>query len=147
MRRFALVLFALALTVFAAPAHAQTDADVMDQIETLHGQSQEFVEAFEMLRESFYSGDAGTLADLAVYPLTVQANGEIYDVATAQDLIDNAMALLMPETVEALANQNFADLIVTSEGVGLANGALWMSLLCTDDSCDETFWGVIAINN
>lgn len=147
MRRIALALFALALASFAVPAYAQSDEDVLIQIETMHGQSEAFSWAFNALRESFYSGDAGTLADLAVYPLTVEANGEVYDLASAQDLIDNAQSLITPETAEALANQTYADLIINSDGVGLANGALWMALICTDDACSDSYWAVTRISN
>lgn len=147
MRRILAALVALALTALAAPAFAQTDQEVMAQIETLHGQSEDFAAAFGALTESFFSGDASTLADMAVYPLTVEANGETYDIANAEDLIDNAQTLLTPETVDALANQKLSDLIVNSDGVGFANGALWMALICTDDACSESYWGVTRINN
>ncbi|WP_224703769.1 hypothetical protein [Devosia aquimaris] len=147
MRRLLAALVAVAFATLAIPAFAQTDADVLDQIETLHGDSEGFVAAFELLRESFVSGDASTLADMAVYPLTVEANGETYDVLSGQDLVDNAMTLVTPETVEAMGNQSLADLIVTSDGVGLANGAMWMALVCSDDSCSDSYWGVIRINN
>ncbi|MBU1307047.1 MAG: hypothetical protein KKF33_16205 [Alphaproteobacteria bacterium] len=147
MRRivFAAVLFAFAALV--TPAFAQSEEDVLAQIEALHGKSDAFGEAFGLLQDAFLFGDPQTLADLAVYPLTVQANGEVYDIASAQDLIDNAQSLITPETAEALSSQDFADLIVTSDGVGFANGALWMSLVCVDDSCSDSYWGIIAINN
>ncbi len=95
----------------------------------------------------FYSGDPSGFAALAYYPLTVNANGETYDVLSEDDLVANIDTLLMVETREALANQSMSDLIVTSEGVGFANGAVWMSNVCLDDACSETAWGIISINN
>ena len=41
----------------------------------------------------------------------------------------------------------FGDLIVTSEGVGLGNGAMWITNICLDDACNETQWGILSINN
>lgn len=137
----------LALSLLATPAFAQSEEDVMAQIETLHGQSEQFGEAFGLLQDAFLFGDPGSFADLAFYPLTVRANGEEYDILEPQDLVDNIDTLLTPETIAGLSGQDFADLIVTSEGVGFANGAVWMSLVCADDSCSSADWGIISINN
>ncbi|MCS6759850.1 MAG: hypothetical protein MO852_13585 [Candidatus Devosia euplotis] len=87
------------------------------------------------------------MVDLEVYPLSVNANGETYDTLEAQDLVDNFDSLSTRDTIAALSSQDYTDLIVTSDGVGFANGALWMSLVCTDDSCDDSNWGIISINN
>jgi hypothetical protein len=53
----------------------------------------------------------------------------------------------MPETLDAIGAQDVDDLIVTSEGVGVANGAMWITNVCLDDSCNETQWGILSINN
>jgi hypothetical protein len=138
---------AFALTLIAGPAFAQSEEDIMAQIENIHGDSIGFGEAFSLLQESFLFDDPAAFADLALYPLTVNANGEVYDILEPQDLVDNFNSLLTSETRSALGGQDFADLIVTSEGVGFANGALWMSNICYDDACSETFWAIISINN
>ncbi|HTO27201.1 MAG TPA: hypothetical protein VL017_01280 [Devosia sp.] len=138
---------AFALTLIAVPAFAQSEEDIMAQIETIHGDSIGFGEAFSLLQESFLFGDPVTFVNLGLYPMTVNANGEVYDILEAQDLLDNFDSLLTPETQSAIGGQDFADLIVTSEGVGFANGALWMSNVCVDDGCSETFWAIISINN
>ena len=119
----------------------------MAQIEELHGLSTEFGEAFAQLQDAFLFGDPSGFASLGEYPLPVQANGEAYDLLEPQDLVDNFDSLLTSETQAALASQDFDDLIVTSDGVGFANGAVWMNLLCTDDSCTEAYWAITAINN
>ena len=137
----------LALTLLATPVFAQSEEDVMGRIESLHGQSGEFGEAFGLLQDAFLFGDPTTIAGLAFYPLEVAANGEMYDIIEPQDLVDNFDALLTQETIDGLSSQDFDDLIVTSEGVGFADGALWMSLVCHDDSCAEASWGIIRINN
>ncbi len=138
---------ATGLALLATPAFAQSEEDVLDRIETLHGESVAFGESFGLLQDAFLFGDPATFADLAFYPLEVSANGEVYDVLEPQDLVDNFDALLTAETREALASQDFDDLIVTSDGVGFADGAVWMSLVCLDDACSEAEWGIIAINN
>ena len=147
MRLNRLAAIAVAFLAFVAPVLAQSEEAVMEQIETLHGMSEEFGEAFGQLQDSFLFGDPSGLASLGEYPLAVQANGEAYDLLEAQDLVDNFEALLTEETRAALAGQDFADLIVTSDGVGFANGALWMNLICEDDSCNSAHWAITRINN
>jgi hypothetical protein len=138
---------AVALTLIAVPAFAQSEEDIMAQIENIHGDSIGFGEAFSTLQESFLFDNPAAFAELGLYPLSVNANGEVYDILDPQDLVDNFNSLLTSETQSALGGQDFADLIVTSEGVGFANGALWMSNICYDDACSETFWAIISINN
>ncbi len=142
-----LTALAFALTLIAVPAFAQSEEDIMAQIENIHGDSIGFGEAFSILQESFLFDNPTAFADLGLYPLTVNANGEVYDILDPQDLVDNFNSLLTSETQSALGGQDFADLIVTSEGVGFANGALWMSNICYDDACSQTFWAIISINN
>lgn len=141
----AAALFTLAM--LATPTLAQSEEEVTNQIESIHGNSVGFGEAFGLLQDAFLSGDPTTIADLAAYPLTVSANGEVYDILAAQDLVDNFDTLLTQDTIDALSSQDYADLIVTSEGVGFGNGALWMSNICTDDACSGTYWAIISINN
>ena len=138
---------AFALTLTAIPAFAQSEEDIMAQIENIHGDSIGFGEAFSILQESFLFDNPAAFAELGLYPLTVNANGEVYDILEPQDLVDNFNSLLTPETQSALGGQDFDDLIVTSEGVGFANGVLWMSNICYDDACSQTFWAIISINN
>jgi hypothetical protein len=143
-----LLLAASCLTLaFALPALAQED-EVMAQIETVQGDSVGFGEAFDALKDAFVTGDpASGIAALGEYPFQVAANGELYDMFEPADFIDNFDALVTGETLDALASQDFADLIVTSEGVGFANGALWMANICADEACAETHWGITRINN
>jgi hypothetical protein len=147
MRLTALIVPTLALALLAAPALAQSEEDVIAQIESIHGDFEGFSEAFARMQDAFLFGDPTTIADLGAYPLTVSANGEVYDILEPQDLVDNFDSLLTQETIDGLASQDFDDLIVTSEGVGFANGALWMSNVCYDDDCNKTAWVIISINN
>lgn len=147
MRLSPIAAATFAVLVVATPAWAQSEEDVSRQIETLHGMSEEFGATFGRLQDAFLFGDPAGIADLGEYPLPVQANGEAYDLLEAQDLVDNFDTLLTVETQQALASQDFDDLIVTSDGVGFANGALWMSLLCADDSCSNAYWAITSINN
>ncbi|WP_172125707.1 MULTISPECIES: hypothetical protein [unclassified Devosia] len=147
--RSASAFSALALTLLlAVPAFAQSEEAVFERIETIQGDAEGFGEAFATLQEAFLMGDpAQTLAELANYPFEIAANGELYDIFAPEDLVDNFDTLISEDTRGALASQDYADLIVTSEGVGFGDGVLWMANICTDESCDETYWAITRINN
>ncbi|HEV7291489.1 MAG TPA: hypothetical protein VGN79_04135 [Devosia sp.] len=138
----------LAILPFLATAtFAQSEEAVFEQIEELHGMAEEFGEAFGQLQDAFLFEDPESFASLAAYPLEVAANGELYDILEPEDLVENFDYLMTDETQAAIGGQDFADLIVTSEGVGFADGALWMTLICSDDSCEDAEWAIIRITN
>ncbi|HTN63859.1 MAG TPA: hypothetical protein VL147_20275 [Devosia sp.] len=135
------------LAVLSAPAFAQSEEDVMAQIEALHGNSEAFGEAFAAMQDAFLFDTPTAIADLAAYPLQVAANGELYDILEPADLVDNFDALLTEDTLAALASQDFAALIVTSDGVGFGDGVLWFANVCADDACSSSDWRITRINN
>ena len=148
MRLVRLALAFAALLAFAAPAAAQMSTDEMRaRIEQLHGFAAEFATAFDEITAAMRDGDPVTVADYGAYPLEVSANGELYDILEAGDLVDNWDSLLLPQTISAIGNQDYGDLIVTSDGVGFANGAMWMNFVCDDDSCTSGYWAITRITN
>jgi hypothetical protein len=147
MRHTILAVTLTAALALAGPVLAQSEEDVMASIENIHGDVDGFNAAFALMQDAFLFYNPTAIADLGLYPLTVNANGEVYDILEAQDLVDNFDSLLTTETIDALASQDYADLIVTGDGVGFANGALWMTNICLDDDCADTQWGILSINN
>ncbi|WP_232845664.1 hypothetical protein [Aurantimonas marina] len=118
-------------------SRSQSAEDVLGQIESLHGDADGFSAAFDVLRQAMADGDAATVAEFGSDPLTVRANGEVYDVLEAQDLIDNFDSLIAPDTQQLVANQDLADLMVNSDGVMFGAGELWLSAVCDDDACSS----------
>lgn len=137
----------LAVLLLAPAAAAQSEEDVYAHIESIHGNADGFFEVFSLLQDAVMFGDPVTWGQYAFFPLVVNANGETYDVLEEQDLADNFDMLVSFDTQQAFLSQDVADLIVTSEGVGVGNGAVWISNVCLDDDCAATQWGIIAINN
>ena len=142
LRIAATALFALGLTV---PALA-SEEEIYANIEAIHGDADGFFEVFAAVQDAVMFNPVD-IAGYAFYPLTVNANGETYDVIEQQDFVDNFDSLILPETLEAIGSQDVDDLIVTDEGVGLGNGAMWITNVCLDESCNETQWGILSINN
>ncbi len=140
------MLLTAALMLMPASAAAQSDEEVYNRIEALHGNAGDLGEPLLSLVEAMGNGDAAMIAGLAEYPLRVAANGESYDIQNAND-IENFDALVTPETREAVANQKFDQLFVNSDGVMLADGAVWMSGICDNDDCSSSHWAVTSINN
>ncbi|MCH4545814.1 hypothetical protein MK632_08525 [Rhizobium changzhiense] len=142
----ALLLFG-AILVGGSSALAQSDSDVYNRIEELHGDAAGFDRPLRQLVKAMRSGDAETIAGLAEYPLMVKANGETYDVENAEDFIDNFDDLVTPETRSAVGRQQYEDLFVNSDGDMLAGGAIWMGAICDDNACEASHWAITAINN
>lgn len=146
LRLTALALLA-ALTFAPVPAFALDEEQVMANIENLQGDANGFFEAFGAIQDGFNLGSPTTIADYVAYPITINANGETYDVQEKQDFLDNFDSLVSTETQSAVSSQDVGDLIVNSDGVGIGNGAVWMANTCLDDACSKTVWKVTAINN
>ncbi|WP_428429184.1 hypothetical protein [Pararhizobium sp.] len=143
---FALLLSAT-LAFFPIAAAAQSDEDVYNRIESLHGNAGDLSEPLLSLVEAMGSDDAATIAGLAEYPLRVAANGESYEIQSADDFIENFDTLVTQDTRDAVAGQTFGQLFVNSDGVMLADGAVWMSNVCDNGDCSSSHWAVISINN
>jgi replicative DNA helicase len=153
MRTALLAATTLGLAATALPALAQADFGIdaeqaiYDSIETLHGDADGFDQIFADIQDALAAEDIAAFAALAEYPLAVSANGEVYDIIDAEDLVTYFDTVVLDSTYQAVLAQDYADLIVTGDGVGFADGALWVTNICTDDSCAETYWAIIAINN
>ncbi|WEZ83147.1 hypothetical protein P6U16_20075 [Rhizobium sp. 32-5/1] len=146
-RRIAIIVLSAVMVLAPLTTLAQSSDEVRGRIEQLHGNADGFDEAFKLVTEAMKFGDPVTISDLSNYPLTVNANGETYDILSAKDMRDNYDSLVMQETQNAVSEQRYDDLIVNSDGVGLANGALWMAGICDNSDCSQSHWAIISINN
>ncbi|KKB80465.1 hypothetical protein VW35_06535 [Devosia soli] len=142
LRTAATALIALALLLPAAAS----EEEIYANIENIHGDADGFFEVFSGVQDAAMFNPVD-IAGYGLYPMTVNANGETYDILEQQDFVDNFDSLMLQETIDAIAGQDVDDLIVTSEGVGLANGAMWITNICLDDACNNTQWGILSINN
>lgn len=146
LRTIALFLSAT-LAFFPMTAAAQSDEEVYNRIESLHGNAGDLNEPLLSLVEAMGNSDAATIAGLADYPLRVAANGESYEIQNADDFIENFDTLVTQDTRDAVAGQTYSQLFVNSDGVMLADGAVWMSNVCDNGDCSSSHWAVISINN
>jgi hypothetical protein len=147
MRSHLALACAAALILAPAAPTLASESEAEARIETIHGHAEGFLDLLATLQETLVDGDPALIAEYAFYPLTINANGETYDVLEEADLIENFDRLVTPETQQAVIDQEIDDLIVTQDGVGLGNGTLWITNICLDDNCTETQWGILSINN
>jgi len=143
LRTLATAFLTLALVV---PAVA-SEEEVYANIEAIHGNADGFFEVFSLLQDAVMFGDPVTFGQYAIYPLTVNDSDGTYEIVDEEDFMNNFDDVLPEATLQAVGSQDVDDLIVTSEGVGLGNGAMWITNICLDDACNQTQWGIFSINN
>lgn len=133
--------------ISALPAAAEQQMDTRFLIEEMLGNAQGFDRTFRRLQNAMRSDDPVTLANLGEYPLTVSTNGQVFEVPSADHLISEYDTLMPEPTRREIAAQRYDDLIVSSEGVGFANGAIWMNAICDTEDCSVSHWSIVGINN
>ncbi|SIQ17588.1 hypothetical protein SAMN05880582_1011006 [Rhizobium sp. RU20A] len=128
-------------------AEAGSQEDVEARIEAMHGNMDDFWQTFDGLRESARGHDAESIAAFAEYPLTVNANGETYDIQSARDFVDNFDAIVTQDTLDAITGVDIGDLLVNGDGVAIGDGTVWLAAICDNSDCSATHWAITAINN
>lgn len=128
--------FALAaLLLSPASALAQTDGDVLSQLDQMFGSADPFVEAFQAVQGAVEAGDADAVAEWVAYPLRAKVDGEETEIADPAAFVEYYDRIVTEEVAEVVVNQRFADLFVNAEGVMFGSGEVWMTLICRDDAC------------
>ena len=80
------------------------------------------------LAEGARAGKIAMLADIALYPLEVRApDGSVFTFNNAKELGEHAKDLFNGKVVNAILNQDYSDLIVNANGLGIGAGELWFT--------------------
>lgn len=133
----------------ASSAMAETRQAVHDRIENLLGSADDFDLAFDKLKMLFADPNSEALYEisgLVEFPLAV--NGGEGDIVIKDDeAFINQIDEIFPENVRnAVVNQRYEDLSVSSDGVMFGNGELWLNVICQDNACSNSYWALTAIN-
>ena len=126
----------VALALIAAPALAQTDADVTAAINANFGDAEPFIEAFDAIQAAVEAGDAETFASWISYPFRVTVDGEAYVFEAEDVVVDQYQSMMTDEIKTAILDQQYKDLFVNAEGVMFGDGQLWLSAICQNEPCD-----------
>jgi hypothetical protein len=136
--------FALAVGFAVGPALAQDDVD--SRLDTVFGEHDTFRAAFDAFTAAVKAGDAATVASLAKYPFEVNVGDKKKVLANEGDFIKHYGDIFTPAIVDIVTKQSYDTLFVNQDGVMFGDGQVWLTSVCTDDSCNTAYWVISAIN-
>jgi hypothetical protein len=144
--RFAFIAALFLLGGLAMPASAQSPEDLNARIDMLFGEHDSLAKAFDVLTEAVRDEDAATIASMVKYPFDVSVDGDEMTLEGEQDFIDNYDAIITPKIADVVGNQDYGALFANQDGVMFGNGEMWLTAICTDNSCASSYWAISAIN-
>lgn len=132
----------IALSLAIVPSISQTDI-VRPDYDAVIGISRADAQSFyDMLESATASDDAQAIASLIRYPLLViGAGGQKYNVTNRAAFLRRYRSIFTTSVKRAIRCQDFDTLLVSSRGIGFANGTVW-----SDASVDHTRVEIITIN-
>ena len=68
-------------------------------------------------------------------------------IGDAAQFTDYYEAIVTPEIAQAVADQSFNELFVSSEGAMFGDGQVWMTEVCLDDACSNSEVKIITIQS
>jgi hypothetical protein len=136
-----------ALTLIAAPALAQTDADVDARIDMVLGDHAAYREAFDAIQAAVAAKDGAAFAAWVSYPITVVADGEEMVIGSTEQFAEHFDTIVTDEIATAITGQKWADLFVNDQGLMFGNGQVWVNGICKDETCATFDVKVITIQS
>jgi hypothetical protein len=137
----------LALFVgLSLPALAQSPEEMNARVDTLFGEHETLVAAFDGLTAAVRDGDAETVAAFVKYPFTVTVGGRKLVLKSEQEFVADYDAIITPEIAKVVGGQDYGALFANSNGVMFGNGEMWLTAVCTDKACSSSYWMISAIN-
>lgn len=144
------MLKALCLTaalMVATPALAQTADDVDKQIDDLLGPHEVYGTAIQAIQEALVNGEMDRVAGYIPFGEPIKVNGQDVVIADEADLESRFYELFNEKVVNAVADQQYETLFVNQDGIMFGEGELWIGGVCVDETCEDVFVNIIAINN
>ena len=142
-----LAALGLALSLYAFPAMAQTDADTDAAVESALGDHTAYRAAFDAIQKAVADDDKAGFAAWVSYPIALTADGEEMTIADAAQVEEHYDNILTDEIKAAIIDQKWADLFVNYQGIMFGNGQVWINGICKDDTCAEFDARVITIQS
>lgn len=127
-QRLALMLSAASITLgVAAPAQAQSAAEVNARLDTLFGSHAPYQSFFSALQLAMASDDRQAVAHMVDYPLHTRIDGKAVTVKDTPQFVARYDGIVSAELKRAVAAQSYADLFANWQGVSIGDGKLWFS--------------------
>lgn len=125
----------LAVALGVSGAMAQTEADTDAAVDNILGDHLAYRAVFDAMQAAIADEDFAAFAALVDYPITVEADGEAMTLADAAEFEMHAGHILTPEITEAIADADWADVMVNYQGIMIGDGQVWINGICADDKC------------
>ena len=136
-----------AALLVATPVLAQTADDVNAQIDTVLGPHEIYRTAVETIQKALTEGNIDAIAGYIPFGEPIKVNGEDVVIADEADLNDQVETLFNDKVINAVTGQDYGSLFVNQDGIMFGEGELWLTGVCLDDSCEDVFVNISAINN
>lgn len=124
---------------------APDEVEVNRSIDDLLGDHTVYQEAIAALQEGVEAHDADAVAELVSYPISVAMNGKKMVVKSPKAFVSHYDTIMTPEIAEAVTGQDYADLMVNSQGIMFGDGQIWINGICKDDACEKFDAKVVTI--
>lgn len=145
LQRIVALLSLGAAALAAAGPVRETDADVDDVIDLLHGDHAPFREVFDRLRQAVAAHDGAAVAALVRFPIEVTAGRARVPVATPAEFVAQYDRIVTPAIAAVIAQQDWDALFVNAQGVMLGDGQVWLAGECADKACSAMQVRVVTI--
>jgi hypothetical protein len=131
------------------PAHRTEDEvderTINDSIDRVLGDHAGYQAVFTRLQRAVADEDAAAVATLVAYPFTASIDGRKLKLDDAGAFVAQYHRIVTPAIAGVIANQKYADVMVSARGVMLGNGEVWLNGVCGDRACAKPEVKVIAI--
>lgn len=144
-----LIAFAAALcavVMLSSPASSD-EASVDQQIENLLGPASDYKELFHAFKVALEEGKSDIVVSLVNYPITVRIDGSEETYSSEDELLAAYDDVFTDAIREAVANQDYGDLFVNSEGVMIGDGQVWITGICDDSACTTALPRIMTIQS
>ena len=144
-----LIAFAAALcavVMLSSPASSD-EASVDQQIENLLGPASDYKELFYAFKVALEEGKSDIVVSLVNYPITVRIDGSEETYSSEDELLAAYDDVFTDAIREAVANQDYGDLFVNSEGVMIGDGQVWITGICDDSACTTALPRIMTIQS
>jgi hypothetical protein len=138
---------ALAIALFAAtPVLAQTVDEVNARIDAILGPHEIYQTAIESIQKAVAERDIAAIAGYIPFGETIFVNGGEEIIADEADLAARFDELFNARVIDSVVNQKYGELLVKDDGIMFGRGELWINGICVDDTCEDVFVNITAIN-
>jgi len=128
-----------------AAALYSAEMDSRTRIETLLGDAAHYEQVFKALQQGIAAQDRVAVAALMRYPLRVETDGRVREIADADAFQRAYDSIIIPSVASAVAAQSFDTVFANWQGVMIGNGQVWLNGQCEDVACTRSDVKVVTI--